>query len=334
MSLLHDSFKTLLPNNESQKQKDLDFLAANVSSRINLEDLTLLPTDTHVHLLKHLAYMYDINIDGLIEKEQRKLIEKSFDIHRHLGTSYALKEALKVIGVEAETLEWYETDGELAPYHFGLTLNSMDNRGTEFLLNYIERFKNLRSRLAKLSDGKCKSKAKYDTSKYDDALYSDVEGLLLNGVRVCFRGSKDKEVKIDYRVSAYAVSHLAKITYFFKNRYDNLRYGERRESFSVATSILSNIDKQMKIKRNWQGTWTGHVTDVYVPSFLTSVSISKEVELQVSVSSLMEAFINREASLVTKVSSQNRIDKELKLQRNWQGTWTGHVTDAYAVAIL
>jgi len=270
VSLPNDNFKTLLPKHEEQKLKDLDFLGADVVSRIDLKNFTLLPSDTPVNLLPRLALMYDVNIEGLSEKEQRKLIEKSFDIHRHLGTAYALKEALKVISVDAEVIEWYNTNGELAPYYFGLKLDKMDNRGTSFLLNYIGRFKNERSRLGKLSDGKCKSKAQYSASKYDNALFSDVEGLVIDGVRVCFKSNVDKSIKLDYKASAYAVFHEAKLTYFFKNRYGNLRYGEKREAFSVTSSTLKNIDKEMHIKRAWLGAWVGSVRDVYRPSFTSA----------------------------------------------------------------
>ena len=334
MSIDRDSFKTLLPKIEPKKQKDLDYLGADVISRIDLEGLTLLPSDTPINLLKHLAYMYDVNIDGLSEKEQRKLIEKSFDIHRHLGTGYALKEALKVVGVEAEIVEWYNTNGELSPYHFGLKLNKMDDRGTSFLLNYIERFKNERSRLAKLSDGKCKSKAQWDSDRYEEAVLSDVEGLIINGVRVCFRGDNEKSVNLDYQALSWSTPHSAKISYFFKRRYDNLRYGEKKEEFSVTSSVSRNIDKNMSIKRTWQGAWVGHVSDGYKPSFSNSISISKEATLKPTVSSLMEAFTNREATLEINADRQSQADKELRLQRQWQGAWVGHVSDGYAVAIL
>ena len=268
MSIDRDSFKSLLPKIEPRKQKDLDYLGANVISRLDLKDFTLLPATTPLALIKHLAFMYDVNIDGLSEKEQRKLIEKSFDIHRHLGTSYALKEALKIINLDAEIMEWYNTNGELAPYHFGLKLNKMDDRGTSFLLNYIEQYKNERSRLAKLTDGKCKSKAQYDSSRYDNSVLSDVEGLIINGVRVCFKSSMDKSIELEYKATTYNIPHQAKISYFFKNRFDNLRYGEKKESFSITSSTLKNIDKQMQIKRVWLGAWVGRVSDGYAVAIL------------------------------------------------------------------
>lgn len=334
MSLFHADFKTLLPKHEPQKQKALDFLGADVVARIDLEDFTLLPSDIPAHLLPHLAFIYDVNVNGLSVKEQRKLIEKSFDIHRHLGTGYALKEALKVIGIEAEIIEWYDTNGELAPYYFGLKLKKNDSRGTSFLLNYIERFKNERSRLGKLSDGRCKSKAQYDFSKYDNSVISDVEGLLIDGIRVCFKSNEDKEVAISYEASIYSIPNVAKTSYFFKNRYDNLRYGEKREGFSVTSSTLKNIDKQMKIKRNWQGAWTGHVGDGYRPSFSSMTSVGKNVKLRPTVSSLLEAFVDRESVLEVEIQKESYIDKELRLQRQWQGAWTGYVGDGYTIAIL
>ena len=333
MSIDRDSFKTLLPKIEPKKQKDLDYLGNDVISRIDLEGLTLLPSDTPANL-KHLAYMYDVNIEGLSEKEQRKLIEKSFDIHRHLGTGYALKEALKVVGIESEIVEWYNTDGELSPYNFGLKLNKMDDRGTSFLLNYIERFKNERSRLAKLSDGKCKSKAQYDNDRYEEAVLSDVEGLIINGVRVCFRGSSEKSIALAYSSVRSVVPYVSKISYFFKNRYDNLRYGEKKESFLITSSTLKNIDKKLQLKRIWLGAWVGSVSDGYLPSFSASLSVAKETILEKSVSSLLEVFSNRESILKQKITKQTSIDKSLKLQRQWHGAWVGSVSDGYAVVTI
>ena len=334
MSLVYDKFKTILPLIEPVKSKDLDFLGADTISRVELENLTLLPKDTPKHLLVHLAYMYDVYIEGLSEQEQRKLIEISFEIHRHLGTVYALNLAFEVIGIKAEIIEWYNTNNELPPYTFGLKMKSMDNRGIDFLLNYINRFKNERSRLKKLSDGNCKGKAQYDQTKYDNSVFSDIQGVIVNGVRVCFQGNKDKNVVLNYAVSSYVLASSEKIYFYFSNRYDNFKYGGKKDTFSFSSAITRNIDKKMITKRQWQGAWLGHVSDEYRPSFSRVTSVDKQNSLNPTVASLMEAFTNREVHLKIKVEKERQIDKELRLQRQWQGTWTGHVTDAYAVAIL
>ena len=333
MSLNHDKFKTLLPIIESRKSKDLDYLGADTISRIELKNLTLLPKDTPKHLLKHLAYMYDVYIDGLSEDEQRELIEKSFDIHRHLGTVYALKEALSVIGVEANIVEWYNTNNELPAYTFGLKMNKMDIRGTRFLLDYINRFKNVRSRLKNLSDGNCKGKAQYDQTKYDESVFSDIQGVIVNGVRVCFQGEEEKGIAPMYAVYCDVLKSSEKIYFYFSNRYDNLKYGAKRDSFSYSSESTRNVDKRVNIKRQWLGTWVGHVSDAYRPSFLKQSFIARQNSLKPTVSSLMEAFSNREAILKIKTEKENQIDKELRLQRQWQGAWLGHVSDKYAVSV-
>jgi len=328
------NIEILLPRNEPKELKDIDRLGGDVISRIDLSNFTLLPAKSNTKLLKHLAFLFDIDIEALSESEQRNLVEKAYDIHRHIGTNRAIIKALEVLDKQIEIIEWYETDDELPPYTFGIKLDKQDDRGVEFLIDYISRFKNERSRLKKLTDGRCKSKAKYDNSRYEDSLFSDVEGIVIDGVRVCFKSNIDKSLAVDYKASTYAIFHEAKIAYFFGNRYDNFRYGEKSSLFSVTSSTLKNIDKEMHIKRVWLGAWVGSVRDVYRPSFVSAIHIDKESEFELSVSSLIEAFSNRESVLEAKISTQNKIDKEFRLQRQWQGAWVGSVRDAYAVAIL
>ena len=333
MSILKDDFKTLLPRNESKKSVDLDFLGADVISRISLEPLTLLPADTPPHLLKHLALMYGVNIDGLSEEEQRNLINRAFDIYRHLGTPYALKEALSVIGIDAEILEWYESEDELNPYNFGLKLSKMDSRGTNFILNYIQRFKNERSRLAKLTDGKCKTKAQLDISTYDNSVTDDVEGLIVDGVRVCFRDDVPKYISMDFSSIATTIYHSTKISYFFKSRYDNLRYDSQKEEFAISSSTNRYIDKKLTLKRSWLGAWVGNIADEYRPSATKSVSIANTISVEPSSTTSIYSLIDRESRADIAISKTVDIAKTKQLQRSWLGAWVGNIADEYAVVI-
>ena len=193
MSLPRDSFKTLLPSTAPLIQKNLDYLGADVLARIDLTNLTLLPKDIPTELLSHLALMYDVNIDGLEEYEQRNLIEKSFDIHRHLGTGYALKEAMSVIGFkDVEILEWYNQE-DFKPYTFGIKIEKLNRRGALFLIDYIYRYKNERSRLALLGNGKCAKRLQLSRDRLDTTLLSSTEGVVVKSTRVCFKNRASQE---------------------------------------------------------------------------------------------------------------------------------------------
>lgn len=88
---------TLLPLNASAEEKALDQLAAE---RLGLD---VSPADTNsgtcaAALLPWLAWAWRVDISNLPLARQRKLIEKSIEIHRYKGTLKSIKLALQTAG--------------------------------------------------------------------------------------------------------------------------------------------------------------------------------------------------------------------------------------------
>lgn len=78
------------------------------------------------------------------KREKADLIRSAVQLHRYKGTPYAIKRALRVVGVNGRNEEWFEYDGE--PYHFWveLSLNQKLN-DLELIREMIMEYKNERS---------------------------------------------------------------------------------------------------------------------------------------------------------------------------------------------
>ena len=111
---------SILPPNATDSQKALES-ATLKRLDFSLEDLTTLPQYAPVQLLPYLAQMFDVNISGLQEAEQRILIANALEIHRYKGTLYAVKKAIEVSFDEAFIMEWFDHDKK--PYTFDVKVN-------------------------------------------------------------------------------------------------------------------------------------------------------------------------------------------------------------------
>jgi len=111
---------SVLPPNVTKGQKALDNTTLKRLD-FSLEDLTTLPQLAPIQLLPTLAQMFDVNISGLQENEQRILIANALEIHRYKGTLYAVKKAIEVSFDEAFIMEWF--DHNKKPYTFDVKVN-------------------------------------------------------------------------------------------------------------------------------------------------------------------------------------------------------------------
>ncbi len=124
--------------------------------------------------LPHLAEQFHVTgLEGWelaeTEEEKRALIKKAIELHRYRGTPWAVKEALKAVGFEADIYEWFQElpypyntffgDISNAPYEFFIVVNCSKMFGKDVLLSgenqqrlisLINEYKNLRSHLNKL----------------------------------------------------------------------------------------------------------------------------------------------------------------------------------------
>ncbi|EII0202199.1 phage tail protein I [Campylobacter coli] len=138
---------TLILNHHPKQSKAIDLSAKTRFEDLNLASITNLALNCDERLLPVLANAYDVSIDGLNEKEARKLISKALLLDRYNGTAFAIKEALYAVFPTAVVKEWFEYNGK--PYFFKVKVSttnvSFDERTLNTLERLIKNFKNVRS---------------------------------------------------------------------------------------------------------------------------------------------------------------------------------------------
>ncbi|HEF9109069.1 TPA: phage tail protein I [Campylobacter coli] len=138
---------TLILNHHPKQSKAIDLSAKTRFEDLNLSSITNLALNCDERLLPILANAYDVSIDGLNEKEARKLISKALLLDRYNGTAWAIKEALKAVFPTAVVKEWFNYGGK--PYFFKVKVSTTNVSFDERTLNTLERlikdFKNVRS---------------------------------------------------------------------------------------------------------------------------------------------------------------------------------------------
>ncbi|ELS1198658.1 phage tail protein I [Campylobacter jejuni] len=138
---------TLILNHHPKQSKAIDLSAKARFEDLNLSSITNLALNCDERLLPVLANAYDVSIDGLEEKEARKLISKALLLDRYNGTTWAIKEALSAVFPTAVVKEWFNYGGK--PYFFKVKVSTTNVSFDERTLNTLERlikdFKNVRS---------------------------------------------------------------------------------------------------------------------------------------------------------------------------------------------
>ncbi|EAI6817073.1 phage tail protein I [Campylobacter coli] len=138
---------TLILNHHPKQSKAIDLSAKARFEDLKIESITNLAMRCDERLLPVLANAYDVSIDGLEEKEVRKLISKALLLDRYNGTTWAIKEALSAVFPTAVVKEWFNYGGK--PYFFKVKVSTTNVSFDERTLNTLERlikdFKNVRS---------------------------------------------------------------------------------------------------------------------------------------------------------------------------------------------
>lgn len=104
--------------------------------------------------LPHLAEQFHVTgLEGWelarTDAEKRGLIKRAIELHRYKGTVRAIKDVLRVLGLEGVIREWFQYGGQ--PYHFKIEI-ATDNRELtadlrDKLIDLVTAYKNVRSRL-------------------------------------------------------------------------------------------------------------------------------------------------------------------------------------------
>lgn len=93
------------------------------------------PASALPYLVEQFA-LKEFTTDDMPELAVRRLLEKAFLLHRFRGTRFAVEEALSVVGINAEIVEWFEEGGTGEPYTFQVTAyvtENMDEDGQPLL---------------------------------------------------------------------------------------------------------------------------------------------------------------------------------------------------------
>ncbi|TQR29152.1 phage tail protein I [Campylobacter sp. MIT 99-7217] len=144
---------SLILAHHPKQSKAIDLSAKARFEDLNLASITNLALNCDKRLLPVLANAYDVSIDGLEEKEARKLISKALLLDRYNGTAFAIKEALKTVFDTATLKEWFEYEGK--PYHFKVKVTSKDKPFNQRTFTQLDRlileYKNVRSVLESIT---------------------------------------------------------------------------------------------------------------------------------------------------------------------------------------
>ena len=107
--------------------------------------------------LEELAWQFDISKvewELATDREQKEeLIKNNILLKAKRGTPWAVKRVLELLGLEGQIKEWFEYGGQ--PYRFKVDINlkyqGLQSDTYDKLLNLIEEYKNLRSKLEVLN---------------------------------------------------------------------------------------------------------------------------------------------------------------------------------------
>ena len=156
MSSLHDAdFLSTLPS-VLKNDAVLNAVAAAIAVELQLllEDTEKAVIYTMIdelpeELLDIIAYDFKVDWydDGYSISEKRATLQDSWNVHRKLGTKYAVEKALSAIYENTNVQEWFEYSGD--PYHFKLRIpvdqTTLDLTKHETVLGLVDYYKNLRS---------------------------------------------------------------------------------------------------------------------------------------------------------------------------------------------
>ena len=83
---------------------------------------------------------------------KRRIVKNSVNVHKYLGTKYAVEIALSDVFPESKVVEWFEYGGE--PFYFKVDINTdsgVSVKELESVMKSINYYKNLRSHMDELS---------------------------------------------------------------------------------------------------------------------------------------------------------------------------------------
>ena len=114
----------------------------------NIDNLPEAVLDVLAYDFKVDWYNYDYSIE-----QKRETIKNSWNVHRTLGTKYAVETAISAVYPNTKVEEWFEYGGK--PYFFRLNIDVTDTlpnpEGHQQVLKRLRYYKNLRSHIDEIS---------------------------------------------------------------------------------------------------------------------------------------------------------------------------------------
>ena len=155
---MNENNKSLLPINASKLLKDLERSGLKISYLEAKNKDVLSPDKLGIDILPWLAWSLSIDSwsDDWSSDVKREMVKNSISLHRIKGTKKAIKQALDIVGVFGDIVEWWEVTPKMIPHSFNITtyLNDNLNENSDViidldtqkkLINLIENVKPARS---------------------------------------------------------------------------------------------------------------------------------------------------------------------------------------------
>ncbi len=181
--------------------------------------------------LEDLAWQFDVSKTAweLAQDRSQKeeLVKNAIIFKMKLGTPWAVKKILQILGLSVEIIEWFSTGGNLPPHTFALSVNKVPENINE-IISVISDYKPISAHLAILTDGNCRSRLNLDRScRLSRVLLSSLDGVKKDGVRFCFVEKKESDFEFHVQQPLQAVE-----THFYARHFPISRM--RLDSFSLS----------------------------------------------------------------------------------------------------
>lgn len=148
---------SLLPSNATRYERALEKTCARSFSLPVLVNALRHSQTCPLQVLPWLAYEWSVDEwnEEWSEEQKRQVTARAIAVHKKKGTRGAVEDAINALGYNINTIEWWEQTPNAVAGTYELEITA-DGRGVSeevvnSLLNVVERTKNTRSHMSKLS---------------------------------------------------------------------------------------------------------------------------------------------------------------------------------------
>lgn len=132
--------KSLLPINASKLLQDLEQNCAQIS-KLPIKNSDVFNVEKlEADILPWLAWSLSVDNwdDDWSTDTKRQIIKNSIFLHQIKGTKKAITQALEMVGVLAEIIEWWEVNPKMTPHSFNIIAIINDNikRNAKVIINH------------------------------------------------------------------------------------------------------------------------------------------------------------------------------------------------------